>query len=835
MSAFFQDLRHAVRRLGKSPVFTLFAAAILTVGIGLNAVAFGMVDALLLRPAPFAHPESLVRIYQDSDEGIPTSTAFPAYRDMAAMVDVFAGVAATSGDRAALETADGPREVDVEYATASYFPVLGVSVARGRWFTAEQDRVGAEPEAVLSDRAWRERFAADPEITGRTIRLNNRPVVIVGVGPPDLNGAGGALLVDLWLSISSAPVGGAYRVANLEQRESHWYDVVGRLAPGVTLERARAAMQALAAQFAETYPAIDKGRNITVFAYNEIRVHPQADAALLAGGIVSFVVAGAVLLLACSNLANLLLVRGLARAPEIAVRAALGGSRLRIARPLLLEALLLAALGGLGGLVAALWAEHALAGMALIPTFGAPDLRFDRRLLAFGAVAAVATGLLCGVLPAVRATKTLALRESDRLHVGMRGTLLRGGLVAVQVALAVVLVVATALLTRSFVNAAHVDPGVDVDRLAVVGTNLEQAGVAPGDDATVSTAILERVAALPGVDRAAFTIRLPLSPGPSTTTIIEGYAPRAGTGAVELPLAAVSRDYFATMGIDVVAGREFNADDRPNGRPVVIVNETAARLFWNGDAVGRRLRPQSSPDGWREVVGVVADSKVNALSEAPTPMLYWSAEQVGVNGFAVVARTSGSAAAVAAALPRALKAVRESLPITRPATPFTAQIHAALASARSAASIMGAFSVLALTLAGLGVYAAVSFAVERRSHEIGIRVALGATRTRLVTMVVGESLAVAGIGVVAGLGLALLAAQSLRSMLFGVPPADSASFASAAALLVAAAVRRRARACAARRAREPVGRIARAVAGASSAYCDTLRSQHWGAADSLAP
>ena len=773
-------------------MFSSFSVAILTIGIGLNIAVFSVVDALVLRPAPFAQPERLVHIYQDSDSGSPSSTAYPAYRDMAGMTDVFAGVAATTSATYNWDTPDGPRQVGVDFATASYFPMLGLQPSRGRWFDARHDIVGEERVAVVTYNAWRSRFGEDPGVVGRTIRLNNQPVTIIGVGPRGFNGEAGALSTDFWVSISSVGIGGQFRVANLERRGDHWYTVKARLAPGVGVEQARAALQSLAARYGEEFPDDDRGRDITLFTWGQVRVHPAADAALLGGGIGLFAVAAVVLMLACSNLANLLLVRGIARAPELAIREALGGDRARVARPLLLEALLLSSIGGAAGLGVAAGLQGILSAVPLPPLNGGLDLRFDLRMVAFSVFAALGTGLLFGLLPSRRATRAgvaAALRDAGRTQSAGRGaSLLRGTLVAVQVALSAVLVVATALLARSFVNTGRVDPGVDASRIAVIGTIPAQAGVTTQDGMlAIAEQILERMRVLPGVESASLTTRLPLSPNAGTTsTVVEGYEPPAGTNAVEMPLTLVSRGYFATMGIRLVAGRTFSETDRPTSPPVVVLNETAARAFFGGDAVGKRVRAQSVPDSWKEVVGVVADTKIASLEEQPTAMMYYAAEQVAVGGFSVVLRTSGDPAAMLGSLPRALREVRESLPVTRLES-FAAHVAGARMTARTSTLLMGAFAALALLLAGLGIYAAVSFAVERRSHEIGIRVALGATAPRLVRMVVGDSLVVAGIGLAAGLGLAVLAALGMRTILFGVAPVDGVSFVAAAVVLTAAA------------------------------------------------
>lgn len=790
MSSFLQDLRYAGRRLRRTPLFTLAAVAMLAIGIGLNAVVFNLVDAILLRPPPFENPAEIVHIYQDSDEGAPSSTSFPAYREMAEMGDVFAGVAATSSSGATWDRGDVPQQVSVEYATASYFPVLGLRPSRGRWFDAAHDQVGTEMVAVVSHHTWRTQMGANPDVVGSTIRLNNQLVTIIGVGPAEFNGEAGALRTDFWLSISSTPVGGPFQVANLDRRQDHWYQVMARLRPGVTEARAQIAMDVLAHRLAADFPELNAGRDITVFTLDEVRFHPDVDGGVRGASMGLFAVAALVLLLACTNLATLLLVRGISRGPEMAVREALGAGRQRVVRLLLLEALLLSAIGGAAGLALAAWAVTLIPLLPLPIPGGGPDVGLDLRMIGFGVLLMLATGLIFGLLPAVRSARTgvaaMLRDEGSGRSAGRRVSVLRSGLVALQVALSMVLVVGAGLLARSLANARDVDAGVDVGRIALIGTNLQQGGVTGDEMPVVVDQLLARVEAMPGVERAAITTRLPAQPGGSTTQVVEGYEPAAGTGSVELPFAYVSRGYFATMGIDLIAGRTFEAYDRPDSPPAIVVNETAARLFFGGEAVGGHIRPQGSEGAWQEVVGVVSDVSVNGLQEAPTPMIYYSAEQAGVGQFTLVARTAGDPAALLGALRAAVREVRPTLPVTRLLT-LDAHMGDSLAGLRAAVAFMGAFSLLALMLASLGVYAVVSFTVGRRTQELGIRVALGAPRARIVGMIVGESLIVVALGLAVGLALSVLATRGLTAMLYGVGALDEVTFAGAAALLLLAA------------------------------------------------
>ncbi|HUG39238.1 MAG TPA: ADOP family duplicated permease [Longimicrobiales bacterium] len=793
ISSFANDLRYAVRRLRATPLFTLSAIVILAVGIGLNAAVFNLADTMLFRPPPFPEAGEVVHIYEDGDDGDPSSTSFPAYRDMAALEGVFAGVAATSSAGATWERDEGPVQAAVEYATASYLPVLGLRPSQGRWFEPRHDRVGEELVAVVSHRTWRTRMGGDPGVIGRSVRLNNQPVTVIGVGPAEFNGDAGALVVDFWLAISSTPVGGPFRVANLERRQDHWYQVKARLAPGVPIERARGVMDALARRLAEAYPALNEGRDITVFAQDEIRFHPETDGMLLTANVGLLAVAGLVLLLACSSLANLLLVRGLARGPEMAVREALGAGRRRVVRLLLLEGILLSLAGGAAGLAVAWWSVGLVPALPLPVPGGGLDIGFGPRVVVFGLVLALATGVVFGLLPALRSSRAgvaAALRDEQRgQSPGRRVSLVRGGLVTAQVVLSILLMIGAGLLTRSLANVERVDPGVDAGRIAVMGTSLGQGGVADDERAAVLARLLERVRAIPGVTATAMTTRLPVQGGSSTTRVVEGFVGGSGTGSVELPMAVVSRGYFETMGIPVVAGRAFGPEDRAGAEEVLVVNEAAARAFWGGDpaaAVGGRIRPQDDPAGWQRVAGVVGDVKVGSLREPPTPMIYFAAEQGVPSGLAVVARTDGDPAALAAPLRAALREVRSTLPVVRQTT-LEAHLGDALAAPRAAAALLAAFSALGLLLASLGVYAVVAFTVEARTRELGIRAAMGATRPGLIAMVVRDSLGLVVLGITVGLGLAIVAARGLQGMLFGVPAADPTTFAAAAAVLLAAA------------------------------------------------
>ena len=790
-----QDVRYAGRGLLRSPGFAVAAILIVALGIGANATVFTVVNAVLFKPAPYHDPDRVVSIYQDSDAGDPTSSSFPATRDMAAYVDVFSEVAAASASTVTWETEEGPRNALVEYVTASYLPVFGLEPSLGRWFEPAFDHPGAGNYAVVSRHAWRTQFGADPGVVGRTLRMGGELVTVVGVGPPGFNGSGGPLVTDFWLSISSVGVGGPFRIANLERRQDHWYDVRARLAPGVTVAQAQSAMDGLSARLADEFPDMNRGRGITVFGPGQVVIHPSVDAMVVPAAVVLLGIVGLVLVLACANLANLQIVRGFSRGHEVAIRRALGASRGRVVRLFLTESLLVACLGGAVGLLVARWSLDfvpLLAGpvASAIGGAGELDVSMDLRVYLYALGLTLGTGVLFGLAPALRSARSgvagVLREEGHSTSPSRRAALLRNGLVAVQVSVSLVLLVGASLLTRSLVNIQQVDPGVDADRLAFVATGFGQGNASPEERTARMEALMDQAATLPGVTAVAFTTRLPVQPGSSRTTVVEGYTPPTGTDSVELQAALVSDDYFETVGLRVVSGRVFGRQDTLGTLPVLLVNETAARRFWGTtDPAGRRLRPQGSPDQWTQVIGVVEDSKVSSLDEGPTPMLFYPVRQSPASGYVLV-RTDGDPGALLPGLRAALQTVGPDLPLSALGT-LRSRLAGSLAMPTIATRMLGAFSLLAMLLASLGLYGVVSFSVSRRSPEMGIRVAMGAEPAQLIQMVMREMLATVAMGLAMGIGFAMLTAPLLAPVLYQVPAVDALSFVFGSVLLVAVA------------------------------------------------
>ena len=784
------EVRTALRRLRRTPAFTLGALGIVAFGIGVNVAAFTLVNSFLFRPPAWIEPERVVSIYQDSDDGDPNSTSFPAYRDMSAHDDIFESVAASTPITLRWQRESGEREVAAEFVTASFLDVAGLRPFIGAGFSPEQDRVGAGHYAILNHRLWRNEFGADPEVIGRSVTLAGQPVTVVGVGPPGYVGNLMPVVTDFWLSISSVDLGGAYRIENLERREDHWYDVKARLASGVTPQEAQAAMTALAGRLAREYPDINTNRDITVFEYGDVRLHPDADQNLQIAAAGTMTLVGLVLLLSCSNLANLLMVRGLARLPEAAVRRALGASNAAVARSFLVESLLLSALGGLLGLAFARALMTLTPALPLpLPAAGGLDTTMDLRVVLFAAGLMLLTGLAFGIAPALRAMSVDfvgVFRDGSRgAALGRVPSFLRGSLVAVQMAASIVLLIACALVLRNIQNAMAIGPGVDAERVAYTLLDLEQLGLEPEDYAARWHQILEHTQSIPGVESAAYTTRLPANGrGGSTTTVIEGYEPRTGTGSVELPFAYVGPRYFEVMGQRVVEGRVFGSEDRMGSQLVVLLNETAARRYWPGEsAVGKRVRSQSDPDSWRQIVGVVADSKVRSLTEPPTPMMFRPVTQVETQRLLLVGRTAGDAAALAASLPREIQGLDQQIEVSSTGD-LHSYVRAGLASSRTMATVLGAFAALALLLASLGIYSMVSYSVAQRAPEIGIRMALGAARSSVVLSVLREFSLSLGSGLGLGLLVSVLMASRLRDVLPAAGGVDAVSFAAGVASLL---------------------------------------------------
>ncbi|HKG94116.1 MAG TPA: ABC transporter permease [Gemmatimonadaceae bacterium] len=800
MDSLYQDIRYAVRGLARSPGFTLVAVLCLGLGIGANTATFSVVNAALIRTLPVPEPERLVRLYTSewSAHGVSDRlfgrSSYPDFVDLRARTgELFSGLAGYSGNSLRLGRGGEVEVVNGLFATGEYFSVLGVRPALGRFFLPEDDRAaGAGAVAVLSHAFWTRHFGADPAVLGTTVTLDRVPVTIVGVTPERFKGSTMERPADVYVPMSmiDATRPGSQR---LRKRGSRWMDVVGRLRPGVTLDRARMAVSAVGRQLGDEYPQESANRAHTLTPAARLIGAAERQSPVLTAFAGLMAVTGLVLLIACANVANLMLARAARRGREIAIRLSLGAGRARVVRLLLVESVLLGALGGGVGLLLTLWGVELSALLPAMPL----DLTPDASVLAFTALASIATGVAFGLAPALQATRpdiVGSLKEGGG-QAGYRRSRLRNALVAVQMAFSVILLAATSLLLRSLLELHRANPGFDADRLLVVRPDVGSAGYPAAREREYNELLAERIAALPGVRAVAATQSSPLGGGRARRHVeVLGYqlAPNEDT---EVPFATVGAGYFRAAGLPLVRGREFDARERPSpdggerAPTAVVVNESFARHYWPGVApdavVGKRVRLWGAGGPTTEVVGVARDAKYFDVDEAPTPFFYMPASQSGSTQLALIVRTDGDPA-------RSAGAVRALARSADPAVPVTvltlAQIRWEALKPRQVGSIfLGVFGGLALLLASVGLYGVMSYVVSGRTREIGVRMALGARPADVRRLVVGEGLRVTLTGAAAGLALALAATAALSRVLYGVGPADPVTFLGVPLLLLTVA------------------------------------------------
>ena len=771
-----RDTRYAIRRLLRDWRFTAAAVAILGLGIGANTAIFTLVNAILFRGQTLADPDRLVEIYQNGvNAGGLDATSYPAYLDIAQYTDIFASTTAVSVPHPVRYRDDGGlRPAIVEHTTASYLHVLGLRPSLGRWFDLAEDARGGHVVAVIGHRAWTRKFHADPSVIGRTLRMDGVAVTIVGVGPAGHNGSINiGVVTDFWLPISSLPALGAPpRVLERRPEEAPFF-VKARLRNGVSVAQAQAAMRILGARLASEYPKEDPGKGIAVFAASAVRVHPQMDAALAWTASVLLGIVGLVLAIACSNLATLLLVRGVARAKEVSVRLALGATRAQLVRQLLTESLLLSAAGGLAGCLLAWWGVRTLSAIDLPIVV---DLSLDFRVLTFALALSLATGVAFGLAPALKATRVdlvPALHDDGATRFAEhRWLTLKNALVVFQVAVSVVLLGGTSIFLQMVSASQTQRGGFAVDGVAMLETDTRYAGYSTAEARQAIEDVRRRVAAIPGVESAVLTRGLPMQTSGTPRLVIQDAgataAPEGGAGEI-----SAGPGYFDTLRIPLLFGRAFDQRDRQDTPRVAVISETMARRSFGAvNAVGRRFRFEQDANDWIEVIGVVRDTGTADLQGDlvdPTPQLFYrSLTQSDAPPTTVLARTSLDAAVLGGAMQRELRAVNIALPVISAKT-MAQQLEDSLLAPKAVATILAALGALGLCLAGIGLYAVVAFAVSQRSREIGIRMALGARSGQVVWTVAREVAALVGVGTGVGLVLTVLTILTLRAVTAPAP------------------------------------------------------------------
>jgi predicted permease len=774
METLLRDLRFALRGLLRTPGFTAACAVALALGIGATTAIFSVVHAVLLRSLGWGEEQRLVSVTTEfSGLGIAHGTlSVPELYDLkeASFLEAFGGY---NGSSSALQGADRAERVPIAQVTSGFFRVLDVHPLYGRTFTAEEDLQGSSPVALVSAAAFRSRYGGDPEVVGRSVALDGSSHRLIGVLPDGFSYGGPH---DYFVPF------GFTQEQLLNQRGAHWIEALGKLRPGVPLEAARSSLAELTARVRAAHPEqydSPQGWKLALEPLRERFVSGSRQAILVLFGAVLLV-----LLIACGNVANLLLARSAAREREFAVRAAMGAARARILRQLLTEGLLLAAAGTLLGVLLAAWGLDALLAVAPRQIRELAEIRVDRTVLAFSAGLTVGTTILFALVPALRASRVdlaSSLKEGGRGTAGMPAARLRAALVVAQVAICLILLAGAGLMLRSFSGLLRVSPGFDPEG-AVTGA-LSPAG-GPYEDDALRLRYLEEAlraaAALPGVEAAGGINVLPTRGSYSLSYFIEGYEPQAGEPQPSNQIRAASPGYFASMRQRIVAGRELTWADDAKAPPVALVNEAWVRRYFPGrEVLGRRIRLDSKRRGeWRTIVGVVADTRERGLDRPAPPVYYFAALQFPPEEMNVVVRGRVAPAALRAALTR----VDPAQPVDR-VTPLSELLSTSLAARRFPLQLLAVLGALALALSAVGIYGVTACSVVQRTREIGVRMAVGASAGSVLGMVLGGSLRSVGLGLCLGTAGALAGARLIASQLYGVSARDPLTYVAIAALL----------------------------------------------------
>ena len=775
------DFRYALRQLIKAPSFTIVAILTLALGIGACTAIFSVVNTVLLRPLDYPDPDRLVIIRETQLPKFPEfSVSPPNFIDWQKQAKSYEYLAATAGASLNLTGEGEPQRLTGVKATAHYFDVFGVKPILGRMLLPEEDAVGKNHVVVLSYGFWQRVFGGARDVVGRSVQLNGEPYQIVGVAP---YGFGVASKVDVWTPMAFKPD----ETAN-DARGGHYISVYGRLKPGVTFIQAKAEMEVIAAQLAVQYPDPQKGWGIFMMPMQDYYVREVKPVLYTLLGAVA-----CVLLIACANLANLLLARATARHREISIRAALGAGRGRLVRQLLTESVVLAICGGIAGIILARWGLDGLLALAPTSLPRISEIHLDSGVLLFSLALSVVTGIAFGIAPALLAARTdmnEALKQGTRgsTEGGIRGRL-RSALVVVEVVFALVLLGGAGLLARSFIQLAHVDPGFNPENATLLRLSLPQRKYAqPEQQTAFANGLLERLKALPGVQAVGLTHSMPLVGDYVLGFIIEGRPALDPSEEPSTNYYAVTPDYFRAMGIRLIRGRLFTAQDDAKAPRVAIINETMARQYFpNEDPIGKRIHITNGPQTWREIVGIVADIKQYGVDKPTSAQSYEPFAQVPFTSLNVVIRTSGSSAAVLGSLRPAVYAVDKDQPVgtIRPLEEIMAE---SIARQRFAMTLLTVFSAVALIIAAVGIYGVMAYNVVQRTGEFGIRMALGAQQSDVLRLVLSQGGKLIGLGLVIGLVATLAASYAMRSILFNTSAYDPLTLATITLVLAAVAL-----------------------------------------------
>ncbi len=785
MGSLWQDVRYAFRMLLKSPGFSAIAVLTLALGIGANSTIFSWINSTLLNPIPgAANTGNILAFTSGGNSRVPVPFSYPDFLDLSKRTTSFSSLTGSSIYPLNLTGKAKPERTWGTLVSANYFDFLGVHPVVGRGFLpAEDEKPGGAPVVVISYRLWQVRYGGDASVIGRTLQINDHPYAIIGVAPPVFQGTQTSLRSELWVPIVMAPQV-IFRRDRLHERANTWVNLLGRLNPGVTPAQAQAEMNLRMKELVDQYPQDHQGENV-------VTVYPLWRAPFGANGYLYVLlpmlmaIAGAVLLLACANVANLLLVRSVTRRREIAIRLAIGASRWRLVRQLLIESLILALAGGAMATLITIWTAGTFS--QFVPPTNLPvnlDVHVDGIVLLATMLVAVLTGVVFGVLPALRASdlapSDVLKEEGGAASGGVRKARLASTLVVAQIALSVFLLVCAGLFIRSFREAQKVNPGFNADHVFIASVSLFPAGYNSDAGVEFYRQLLAKVEALPGVASATLTDWVPLGYTSSDTTVNpEGYVPKPHE-SMDIADANVGPNYLRMMEIPLVAGRDFTWDDTPTSQRVVIVNEAFAQRYWpNRDAVGKRVHVDGD---WATIVGVTRTGSYYSLRDGALPFIYEPILQDYSNAATIQLRVSGNPLAYAAAVEKAVHELNANMPVFEEST-LKSRVQTASMGQRIAGTFVGAFGLLALILAAVGIYGVIAYTTRQRTREIGIRMALGAQSADVFRLVLSNGLRLISAGLVIGVLLSLMLTRFLRTILFGVGAADAITFAAVAILL----------------------------------------------------
>ena len=796
METLAKDLRFAFRMLIKSPGFTLIAVLALGLGIGANTAIFSVFNGMLWRPLPVKDPQQLVAVaIKSRTVDFPLNLSYPDFLDFRQLKTVFSDLLVYTPSPVSVEADGRPERAWVEMVSGNYFSMLGLEAVRGRTFAPNEGWVlGKDPLIVLGYKYWRRRFGGDASVIGRAVQVNNHPFTIIGIAPERYRGAYYFLEPDFYLPLTTINLLDPAAADYLNKRDDTGLRVLGRLQPGVTPAQAMAAAEPIEQRLAKEFPDSHKDSSLLVLPELGARPEPGLGGFMSTAVIVFMLLVGLVLLIACANVANLILARANARRKEIATRTALGASRWRMMRQLLTESILLALCGGIAGLLFARWAAMALMSIR-IPTdlpLRLFDLRMDWRIFGFSFFAAAMTGVVAGLVPAIQASRT---DLADTLKAGGRSGAseghhrFRNALVVAQVAVSLLLLACAGFFIRSLQNSAHVDMGFRVDHTLMLNVDLGLQGYSEERGQQFYKQVAERVKALPGVRNAAIASYIPMGYDASLVNVFPDGQVVDEKSKIETAFYDIADpQYFRTTGVPVIEGREFTEADTASAPKVAIVNDTFAKKIWPGqDPVGKIFRTEKSGPPI-QVVGLTHTGKYLFLYESPQLYAYFPVAQKYFSGATLFVYSAGDPGQLVSAVREQISQLDGSLPVY---DIITMDDHVRygkpLLPARLGAMLVGAFGLLGLILASVGVYGVISYSVSQRTQEIGIRTALGAQRSNVLAMVLRQGMSMALIGTAVGIVLAFLLFRGLRTVLYGVQSTDLATLAAVSALLLTVA------------------------------------------------